>query len=158
MVATSLTLTPPDTGWTDRVICRDMGAVMDGETPEDERHAKELCHVCPVKQECGSYALSLPPRQDVYGVAGGMTAKERERRRRATRRSRPPAPTEPPKECTGCGATKPADQFYRRPTVRSGRESRCNVCSTRQTQARRAAKKAAMAVTEQITDVKGIAS
>jgi WhiB family redox-sensing transcriptional regulator len=142
MPPTSLTLTPPDTGWIDRVICRDMGAVMDGETPEDERHAKELCHACPVKQDCRSYALSLPPSKDFYGVAGGLTVKERQDLRRRNRRSRPPEPQET-KQCPRCREEKPLGQFYLRPERADGRDTYCRPCCVELTQERRAAKKAA---------------
>jgi hypothetical protein len=144
MTATSLTLTAPDPRWVDRAICRDKGAVMDGETPEDERRAKELCHVCPVKQDCGSYTLSLPPSKDVYGVAAGMTVKEREATRRNLRRRRPRI-AEPTKECRRCHRPKTIGQFYVRPERKDGRDSYCRTCCSELARERAAAKKAAVA-------------
>lgn len=41
--------------------------------------AKELCRRCPVQVECLEYALD---RQDVWGVWGGLTTRERELVRR----------------------------------------------------------------------------
>jgi hypothetical protein len=158
MAPTSLTLTPPDAGWMAQAACAGYWELMESTEEKDERAAKDLCRACPVWQECRAWTLSLPVRQDVAGDAGGLTEKQRDQARRRIRRSRPPVTAEPPKTCTGCGETKPASQFYPRPKRRGGRESRCNVCSTRQAQERRAAKKAALTVAEQTTDVKGIAS
>jgi WhiB family redox-sensing transcriptional regulator len=44
-----------------------------------EQIAKYICSTCPVINECLQHAMLLPERE---GVWGGLTAKERERRRR----------------------------------------------------------------------------
>jgi WhiB family redox-sensing transcriptional regulator len=144
MVASSLTLTPPDAEWMRQARCAGYWDLMESAEEKDERAAKDLCQSCPVWEQCRAWTLSLPPRQDVAGVAGGLTEKQRDQARRRRRRSRPAA--EPPKECTGCGEPKPADQFYLRPKHRGGRESRCSTCCSAQAQAHRA-KKAAGVVT-----------
>jgi hypothetical protein len=159
MPPTALTLTPPDAGWMDRVICRPYWALMDGETPRDVTDAKEVCRTCPVEEECRAYVLSLPPREDVYGVAGGMTAKERDLARRRVRRGAPAGSEEPRactrgKDCVRGEGPQPADEFYRRPKHASGRETQCRSCWQLRSRERKAAKRAA----EQTTDVKGIAS
>ena len=43
--------------------------------------AKEICSICPVRQECLAYALST---RQPYGVWGGLTAGERRRLVRKT--------------------------------------------------------------------------
>jgi hypothetical protein len=154
MGATSLTLTPPDAEWMAEAVCAGYWLLMESTEEKDERAAKDLCRTCPVWEACRAWTLSLPGRQDVAGVAGGLTEKQRDQARRRIRRSRPPG-DEPDKKCTGpCGETKPANQFYMRPRLRGGRESRCNVCCTAANRGYREAKKAR----EQTTDVKGIAS
>ena len=152
MSPTALTLTPPDAAWMTRVICRPYWAVMDGESPRDVTDAKEVCRACPVEEECGAYVLSLPPREDVYGVAGGMTAKERDRARRRARRGMPTTSEEPRactrgEKCVAGPAPQPADEFYRRPAYTSGRESQCRSCWQKRNRERKAAKRAAEAVT-----------
>jgi WhiB family transcriptional regulator, redox-sensing transcriptional regulator len=78
---------PAPSGWTQRAACR-------GEDPDlfyppkgergghpalRELVAKRICSACPVHDECAAYALATDER---YGVGGGLTASERERRRR----------------------------------------------------------------------------
>lgn len=45
-------------------------------------HAKKICRQCPVIQECLSHALQ---QNEEHGVWGGMTKRERQAARRATR-------------------------------------------------------------------------
>lgn len=143
MGAAALTLAPPAAEWVTQAPCRNMPAVMDAETPEDEKQAKEVCHVCPVKKRCGTWVISLPARQDVYGVAAGMTAIERAKVRRHISQADAP---EPPKPCTRCKETKAAAEFYPRPALHgSARDSRCRTCCAELTQERRAAKREAVA-------------
>lgn len=53
------------------------------------RPAKQLCQGCPVYSQCQAWALSLPAREDVTGVCGGLTEEERQtaRRRRGGRKA-----------------------------------------------------------------------
>ena len=86
MSATELTLTPPDSAWMREAACVGNWALMEGDSDYTERAAKELCAVCPVRQRCREWTLSLPPRQDVDGIAGGLTREERIKVRRSRRR------------------------------------------------------------------------
>jgi WhiB family redox-sensing transcriptional regulator len=156
MVASSLTLTPPDAEWMRQARCAGYWDLMESTEEKDERAAKDLCQSCPVWEQCRAWTLSLPPRQDVAGVAGGLTQKQRERQRRRIRRSRPPEPKET-KRCPRCRETKSLGQFYVRPERADGRDAYCRTCCVELTQERRAAKEAAPTA-DQTTDVKGIAS
>lgn len=49
------------------------------------QEAKEICHRCPVVQECQNWALS---HREVYGVWGGLTERERARKLRGARYGR----------------------------------------------------------------------
>ncbi len=68
-------LLPPRPAWMARAACRGWPTAMffptRGETPGP---AREVCDACPVRVECGDYALSDP---DVDGLWAGMTARER---------------------------------------------------------------------------------
>lgn len=146
MPPTMLTLTPPDSGWMDRAACVGAWMLMESEDDRLIRRAREMCADCPVWRQCREWTLSLPPREDVYGVAGGLTAEERQRARRNARRRL--AYAEPDRTCTQCGETKPAVEFYLRPETKGGtRESRCLDCvrekNRRYCRERRAAAKAA---------------
>lgn len=142
-MAPTLTLTPPGAEWMAEAICHDLWTLMEAETPEDEKQAKEACHVCPVKQRCGRWVISLPARQDVYGVAAGMTVIERAKVRRYISQGTTP---ELPKRCTRCGETKDATEFYPRPALHgSARDSRCRTCCAEITQERRATLRRAVA-------------
>jgi len=52
------------------------------DTDTDAQYAKSLCRVCPVIEECRTYALQHP----VEGVWGGMTLSERKNTNRRARR------------------------------------------------------------------------
>lgn len=51
----------------------------------DVSPAKRLCRVCPVRAECLDYAVST---NQLYGVWGGMSERERTRQRRRQNRAR----------------------------------------------------------------------
>lgn len=154
MPPTTLTLTPPDAGWMAQAACAGYWTLMESTEERDEKAAVDLCRACPVWEQCRAWTLSLPPRQDVAGVAGGLTEKQREAaRRRVRRRARPLEPVET-KRCARCKETKPVGQFYLRQGRKDGRDAYCRTCCVERTQEQRAAKRSA----EQTTDVKGIAS
>lgn len=145
MTATLLTLTAPEAEWMRRARCAGDWELMEGDTPEAERRAKALCHACPVKASCARWTLSLPPSKGVYGVAGGMTAGERDRVRRQIRRRRTPlveAEEDAPKRCNNCGDVKPVTEFYQRPRDRRGREAQCIPCRRQQHKEYKAAQRA----------------
>jgi WhiB family redox-sensing transcriptional regulator len=48
------------------------------------RRAKQICNRCPVIEECRDYAT---PKRLLDGIWGGLTASERDRMRRANRRT-----------------------------------------------------------------------
>lgn len=161
MPPTMLTLTPPDAEWMARAACAGYWDLMESTEEKDERAAKDVCAACPVWEACRAWTLSLPPRQDVAGVAGGLTEKQRDQARRRIRRRLPTAPEEPRactrgKECVHGEVMQPASEFYRRPRYPAGRETQCRTCCQKKCRERKAAKKAAQA--GQTTDVKGIAS
>lgn len=66
---------PDENAWFERAVCR-------GQDPDffhptngqDTSKQKAFCSVCPVRKECGDYALRH--RLD-YGVWGGMSERER---------------------------------------------------------------------------------
>jgi hypothetical protein len=144
MPPTSLTLTPPDAGWMAQAACAGYWELMESTEEKDERAAIDVCASCPVWEACRAWTLSLPPRQDVAGVAGGLTEKQRDRARRRIRRSKPSEPKET-KRCPRCREEKSVGQFYLRPERADGRDAYCRTCCVELTQERRAAKKAAMA-------------
>lgn len=152
MGATALTLTPPDGAWMKEAACAGRWTLMQGTEDGDVEAAKALCESCPVWEACRAWVLSLPPREDVEGVAGGLTRDERDKIRRRIRRAKAP---EPPRACTRCGDVKSAEDFYRRPTYPSGRESQCRNCCMERNRISKAAKRAAAKLAK---DVKGIAS
>lgn len=146
----TLTLTPPRVGWMDAAACRGYGDVMDAETEADEGVAKEICHACPVRAQCGRWVISLPYTADVYGVAAGMTAVERQHVRWEIRRRRDP--DEPLRTCRTCGEEKPAEEFGL--IVAEGRrDTQCRTCvaekaavyKARKREARAAARREAVA-------------
>jgi hypothetical protein len=53
----------------------------------------KICATCPVTTECLNYALSFPQADDMHGVYGGTTAKDRRAIRNGTVHIRkPPGP------------------------------------------------------------------
>lgn len=145
MPPTALTLTPPDAEWMAEAACAGYWELMESTEERDEKAAKDVCKACPVWERCRAWTLSLPPRQDVCGMAGGMTAKERDKARRRIRRSRPQEPKET-KRCPRCRETKSVGQFYLRPERKDGRDAYCRTCCVELTQERRAAKRASEVV------------
>jgi hypothetical protein len=51
----------------------------------------KICVDCPVKQECLDFALSFPQAEDMHGVYGGTTAKDRRAIRNGTVYMRKPS-------------------------------------------------------------------
>lgn len=47
------------------------------------KQAQGICHRCPVRAECLSFALSLPAVEDQWGVFGGLDPDQRQRLRKA---------------------------------------------------------------------------
>lgn len=75
--------------WQHRGLCRSYP--VDLWFPERSEHAtaaKALCAQCPVEAQCRAWAISQPA---LLGVAGGLSAEERQRLRRQARQ-----PAEPP--------------------------------------------------------------
>lgn len=57
------------------------------DTSHGVRRAKAICHTCPVRVECLSWAID---HDEVFGVWGGMSIRERDQvRRRARVRGNP---------------------------------------------------------------------
>lgn len=78
----------PEMDWSDWAACRSEDPELFFPHPTDEATAmaaKSVCQVCPVMDECLSWALAT--RQE-FGVWGGMTEKERHKRRERLRRAR----------------------------------------------------------------------
>ena len=78
---------PAPSGWAERAACRgedpDLFYAPEGERGGNlalrELVAKRIYATCPVLDECAGYALAVDER---YGVWGGLTAAERQQRRR----------------------------------------------------------------------------
>lgn len=71
--------------WAGQGLCRTLPAqwwfAEDNRTPEgraDTQRAIRYCTLCPVKEECLNYALSM---KEEHGIWGGMTPRERGMRR-----------------------------------------------------------------------------
>ena len=73
--------------WRDRAACRgenpDYFHPPDGQSWMSQRGLK-ICATCPVTQQCLDYALSFPQADDMFGVYGGKTAKDRRAIRNGT--------------------------------------------------------------------------
>jgi WhiB family redox-sensing transcriptional regulator len=70
--------------WMAEGLCREIGG--DLFFPDDAnqwREAKAACAMCPVSNECLEYAL----KENVMGIWGGTTDKERQRMRRQMRKN-----------------------------------------------------------------------
>jgi hypothetical protein len=143
MAPPMLALAPPDAGWMPQASCVGRWELMESTEEADVRAARWLCADCPVWRDCRAWVLSLPNRQDVAGVAGGLTEIERVRARRQARRRVKPVVSEGPKTCTKCGHTKPPEMFYQRPDGRYRREAQCVDCRRRQKREYKAAQRAA---------------
>jgi len=72
------------TGWHNRAACRGMDPeIFFPARGEPQGKARAVCAVCPVREECGAFALA---NGEKYGIWGGMS----ERERRKLRRGGPP--------------------------------------------------------------------
>jgi len=77
--------------WHDRAACRGMPVrVFYPEDPRMDRWdvAQEICAACPVRGLCLEDALA---RNERYGMRGGLTPRQRRRRRELQRRGGPDA-------------------------------------------------------------------
>ena len=72
-------------GWVDQALCTevDIGDLFFVEKGGSTRPAKLICSRCPVRDECGAYALE---HEIEFGVWGGLSARERREIVRARRR------------------------------------------------------------------------
>lgn len=84
----------PSTEWTERAACRDMdpNIFFPGEY-EPYGPAREVCRRCEVIGECLDDALAVPVSQDIAGMYGGLTPKERAQLRRGRPKVVPPCAT-----------------------------------------------------------------
>ena len=122
MPATLLTLTTPGADWMRQAACAGRWDLMDAVDEETVEAAKHTCAACPVRREC------VPPREDVDGIAGGMTADERAKVRRKIRRQRPIGAE---KRCPECDEVKPIGEFYPHTGHSSGVGTACKPCHNR---------------------------
>lgn len=70
--------------WMDEGACVEPGVDPDAFFPErgaSSREAKDICHECPVREQCLEYALT---NNETFGIWGGLS----ERQRRPLRRQR----------------------------------------------------------------------
>jgi WhiB family transcriptional regulator, redox-sensing transcriptional regulator len=81
----------PEWSWTARAACKGLSLDLffgpDGERGprliEREAEARAVCAGCPVRLQCGNYAVGTPEK---YGVWGGFGEDERDAERRRRRR------------------------------------------------------------------------
>ena len=75
-------------GWRDQAACLDAEPEWFFPVRENDpaEQAKAVCSTCPVAAECLAWAYEI---RDGWAVLGGMTAAEREAKRRAVLRGRP---------------------------------------------------------------------
>lgn len=74
--------------WRRDAACRSVDTALffpGSATARQTKQAKRICAACPVRDECLTYALTAPEK---YGIWGGLTADERDRKRRRKRRAR----------------------------------------------------------------------
>lgn len=80
----------PRTEWTEHAACRGMDPdiffPIDGDT---YARAREVCRRCEVIGACLDDALAIPVSQDIAGMQGGLTPKERRDLRRGKKRTFP---------------------------------------------------------------------
>lgn len=98
----------PDTTWRDEAACVGQSAdfVKVGSHRRDPSydHALTVCARCPVRTECLAEALALPHEATAFAVWGGLTPRQRQRRRRGTEKPRPVTlPPDDPRHGTGPG-------------------------------------------------------
>lgn len=81
--------------WTEHAACRyhpkDWWFPKEGQYESvDARKARSICQTCPVRKECGDYAER---NNEMFGIWGGVSSHERNRRRREiNQRNRPARP------------------------------------------------------------------
>lgn len=75
--------TDPLADWRDHAACHGLGAVMDppNPTPQQIGEAAAICLRCPVMDDCRTWVMSLPEKQDPGGVCAGMSELSRKKRR-----------------------------------------------------------------------------
>lgn len=89
---------PPDLGqgWRDQAACLGMDTNLFFHQVGASVHVRQALRVCngdqdrppcPVRMECGEFALSFPREEDIAGVFGGMTPAERNRIRKQRRQA-----------------------------------------------------------------------
>jgi WhiB family redox-sensing transcriptional regulator len=77
------TLTPADRAWQAQALCAQTGADFFFPEPGSSvREAQRICGMCEMRSACLEYALTHDER---FGVWGGLSEKERQNLRRATR-------------------------------------------------------------------------
>jgi hypothetical protein len=130
MPVSALTLNAPAGEWIAQAACGGHWDLMAAPDEQTEQDAKNLCRGCPVRTQCLAWVLSLPPARDVDGICGGLTAEERRRTRRNTRRRVQPSDDTPDdhKPCSRCKEIKPLTEYYRDNRAADGRQSRCRTC------------------------------
>jgi len=70
--------------WMSDALCVEIGTdIFFPADPNNWREAKIACAMCPVSNECLEYAL----KENVLGIWGGTTDKERQRLRREMRKN-----------------------------------------------------------------------
>jgi WhiB family redox-sensing transcriptional regulator len=61
--------------WVEDALCTQVDPILFyPDQSESAEPAKRVCALCPVKRECGSYALAA---DELYGVWGGMSEMDR---------------------------------------------------------------------------------
>jgi hypothetical protein len=86
--------------WRDLAACRDADPRLFDFDPETDSEstaepARQVCTDCPVRDDCRSYALSLPAEDDSVGILGGLTPAERAGRRAQQAKERSPSGRRP---------------------------------------------------------------
>jgi WhiB family redox-sensing transcriptional regulator len=76
-----------DTRWMEQAACKgepiSLFFIDEREIRIGPERAKRVCEICPVRTQCLDYAIEAPID---FGIWGGLTARERERRRSGARR------------------------------------------------------------------------
>lgn len=82
--------------WRDHAACLGMDTSLFFHTVGGSSHVKDSLRICngygdrppcPVREECGEFALSFPKEEDIAGIFGGMTPAERHRIRKQRRQT-----------------------------------------------------------------------
>lgn len=111
--------------WRTEAACRGLGHLMDppprARTTQRQWEAQDLCMTCPVLNACLHWVLALPEDLDPGGVCGGLTEKERARRRAADNTRF--------KHCPRCKTAKlRSHDFYTDVRNTDGLQSWCKPC------------------------------